>query len=78
MALQNRFGVTVDTTRMVTEFMEMVRVDSESGDEARFMAWLMPRLEEIGASAGLDAYGNLIATLPPKNSTEAKMIVNTK
>ncbi len=49
MAVQNRFGVEMDTDRMVAQFMEMVQVDSESGDEARFMAWLRPRLEELGA-----------------------------
>ena len=49
MALQDRFGVAMDTDRMVAQFMEMVRIDSESGNEARFMEWLLPRLDEIGA-----------------------------
>jgi len=67
-ALEDRFGVSMDTERMVAQFTEMVRVDSESGNEARFMAWLLPRLEEIGAQAQLDAYGNVIARLPAKGS----------
>jgi tripeptide aminopeptidase len=75
-ALQHRFGVPMDTGRMVAQFMEMVRVDSESGNEAGFMAWLSPRLEEIGARAQLDAYGNLIATLPAKNSSAAPILLS--
>jgi tripeptide aminopeptidase len=58
----------MDTGRMVAQFMDMVQVDSESGDEARFMDWLTPRLAEVGATAALDSYGNLIATLPALNS----------
>jgi tripeptide aminopeptidase len=75
-ALQERFGVAMDTERMVAQFMDMVRVDSESGDEARFMAWLLPRLEEVGARAALDAYGNLIATLPARQSTAAPVLLS--
>jgi tripeptide aminopeptidase len=61
---------------MIHQFMDMVRVDSESGDEARFMTWLLPRLEEIGASAQLDAYGNLIATLPAKHSSRTPILLS--
>lgn len=76
MALQDRFGVSMDTERMTTQFMEMVRIDSESGDEARFMAWLVPRLEEIGAGVQLDAYGNLIAKLPAKHSSAEPILLS--
>lgn len=76
MAIRERFGVAMDTDRMVAQFMDMVRVDSESGDEARFMAWLTPRLEELGASASLDSYGNLIATLPAKSSTADPILLS--
>lgn len=52
--------------RMVRQFMEMVRIDSESGDEARFMAYLLGAIAEVGGEAALDGYGNLIATFPAK------------
>jgi tripeptide aminopeptidase len=61
--------------RMVEQFMEMVRIDSESGDEARFMAYLLGELEALGASAALDAYGNLIASLPAQNCTATEPIL---
>jgi tripeptide aminopeptidase len=75
-ALRERFGVRMDTTRMVGQFMEMVQVDSESGDEAQFMTWLQPRLEALGAKAELDSYGNLIAKLPAKRSTAEPILLS--
>lgn len=47
--------------RMVNQFLEMVRIDSESGDEARMMEYLLKELRQMGAEADLDAYGNLLA-----------------
>ena len=76
MALRERFGVAMDTDRMVAQFMDAVRVDSESGDEARFMSWLLPRLEEVGATAQLDAYGNIVAKLPARNSQAAPVLLS--
>jgi len=50
--------------RMVEQFCEMVRIDSESGDEARFLGWLRDELVGMGGEAVFDAYGNLIARFP--------------
>jgi tripeptide aminopeptidase len=50
---------------MLRQFMEMVQIDSESGNEARFMAYLLAEIEKIGGRAALDDYGNLIATFDP-------------
>ena len=68
MALQAHYGATMDLDRMVAQFMAMVQIDSESGQEAAFMAWLLPVLRDLGAQADLDGYGNLIASLPGKGS----------
>jgi tripeptide aminopeptidase len=75
-AVADRFGVSMDTDRMVAQFMEMVRVDSESGDESRFMNWLLPRLEEVGAAASLDGYGNVIAKLPARDSQASPILLS--
>jgi tripeptide aminopeptidase len=61
--------------RMVRQFMEMVRIDSESGNEARFMAYLLGELQGIGGQAGLDPYGNLIALFPAKGCASAEPIL---
>lgn len=61
--------------RMVQQFMEMVRIDSESGNEARFMVYLLSAVEAIGGSAALDGYGNLIANFPAIGSAGAAPIL---
>lgn len=61
--------------RMVRQFMEMVRIDSESGNEARFMEHLLGAVTEVGGEAGLDGYGNLIARFPAKGCEGAEPIL---
>jgi tripeptide aminopeptidase len=52
--------------RMMRQFMEMVGIDSESGNEARFMEYLLKEIAALGGDGSLDSYGNLIATFPAK------------
>jgi len=51
---------------MIDQFMEMVQIDSESGNEAEFIQYLKKEFEALGAQAQIDNYGNLIARLPEK------------
>lgn len=55
------------TDRMVQQFMDMVRIPSESGNEAEMIAYLKAEFESLGAEARVDAYGNLVAKLPAKD-----------
>jgi tripeptide aminopeptidase len=52
--------------RMIAQFMEMVRIPSESGNEAEMIAYLKHEFEALGADARTDSYGNLVAKLPAK------------
>jgi len=61
--------------RMVNQFMEMVRIDSESGDEARMMAYLLEAVAEVGGEAELDGYGNLIARFSAKGCEGAEPVL---
>jgi tripeptide aminopeptidase len=61
--------------RMVRQFMDMVRIDSESGNEARFMATLLGEVTALGGQAGLDDYGNLIASFPARGCTASEAIL---
>lgn len=61
--------------RMIRQFMEMVRIDSESGNEARFIDYLLKEFKKLGATARKDAYGNLLAKLPAKKSKNKKPIL---
>ncbi|HQT94662.1 MAG: hypothetical protein B7Z68_05685 [Acidobacteria bacterium 21-70-11] len=61
--------------RMVRQFMEMVRIDSESGDEARFLEYLLGEVKALGGAAALDPYGNLIASFPAKGCKGAAPVL---
>ncbi|MRT92973.1 M20/M25/M40 family metallo-hydrolase [Ancylomarina sp. 16SWW S1-10-2] len=52
--------------RMIKQFMEMVQIDSESGNEANFISYLEKEYQKLGAKTELDSYGNMIAKLPAK------------
>lgn len=76
MALQTRFETSMDTERMVNQFMEMVQIDSESGEEAAFLDHMLGVLKGMGADASLDTYGNLIAHLPAKGSSADPILLS--
>ena len=61
--------------RMVKQFTEMVRIDSESGNEARFLEYLLRELATLGGNAALDEYGNLIASFPAQGCAGAEPIL---
>jgi len=52
--------------RMISQFLDMVQIPSESGEEAEFIDYLFKEFQKIGAQAKKDDYGNLIAKLPAK------------
>jgi tripeptide aminopeptidase len=52
--------------RMIAQFMEMVRIPSESGSEAEMIAYLKKEFEALGGEAETDDYGNLVARFPAK------------
>jgi tripeptide aminopeptidase len=61
--------------RLVNTFCEMVRIDSESGNEAPFIDHVKNLVErELGATCTLDSHGNLIARVPAQGSTDAEPI----
>ncbi len=52
--------------RMIQQFMEMVQIPSESGNEADMIQYLKKEFETLGARVEIDSYGNLIGKLPEK------------
>ncbi|MCX6555504.1 MAG: M20/M25/M40 family metallo-hydrolase [Candidatus Aminicenantes bacterium] len=61
--------------RMIKQFMEMVAIDSESGNEAQFIEYLLAEFKKLGADACKDAYGNLVAKFPAKSSVSKEAIL---
>mgnify|MGYP000557281409 FL=1 len=52
--------------RMIAQFMEMVRIPSESGNEAEMISYLKKEFEALGGEAETDDYGNLVARFPAR------------
>ncbi len=61
--------------RMVEHFMEMVKIDSESGNEENFINYLKKQFEDLGGESVKDSYGNLVAKFPAKNSGKTEPIL---
>ena len=54
----------INRDRLVKTFMDIVRIDSVSGEEDRIADDLTHRLKKLGLSVQADSYGNLIANAP--------------
>lgn len=50
----------VSKDRLVKTFLELVKIDSPSGQEAEVAKFLARKLEKLGGKAEFDSYGNLI------------------
>ena len=61
--------------RMVNHFMEMVQIDSESGNEAEFINYLKVEFEKLGGEVTIDSYGNLFAKYPEKGCSGKEAIL---
>jgi tripeptide aminopeptidase len=61
--------------RMIKQFMEMVQIDSESGNEARFLDYLLEEFKKLGGDAKKDAYGNLLARFPALKSAAMEPVL---
>jgi len=61
--------------RMIEQFLEMVHIDSESGNEARMMEYLLTACAELGGDAALDDYGNLIARFEARGTQCKKAVL---
>lgn len=61
--------------RMVDQFMEMVKIDSESGNEMRFISYLKEEFQSMGANTQKDSYGNLIAKFGAKGCESKEPIL---
>jgi len=60
---------------MINQFMEMVKIDSESGDEAAMMEYLLKAVKEVGGKGELDDYGNLICRFDAKGCEGGKPVL---
>ncbi len=61
--------------RMINHFMEMVQIDSESGNEAEFINYLKIEFEKLGGKVTIDSYGNLFAKFQEKGCSGKEAIL---
>jgi tripeptide aminopeptidase len=62
-------------SRMIEQFMEMVRIDSESGNEQHMIRFLKEEFDAMGGDTHIDAYGNLLARFPAMDSSKNEPIL---
>lgn len=63
-------------SRLVDRFLEMVQIDSESGDERALLEHLKQLLSrELDADCLFDDYGNLVARVPGKDAIASRPIL---
>ncbi|MDD3427668.1 MAG: peptidase T, partial [Caldisericia bacterium] len=61
---------------IIEYFLQMVKIDSESGEEQKFLKFLENLFqEELGAKTQYDNYGNLIININAKNSQQEEPIL---
>ncbi len=61
--------------RLVDTFFEMVKIDSESGEEEKFINYLKNIfINELKAECTIDDYGNLMVNIPAKNATRPEPV----
>ena len=61
---------------MVSTFCNMVKVDSESGEEARFIDYLKNLFaKELEANCAIDSYGNLIVRVSGKGTGKSEPVL---
>lgn len=63
-------------TRLVDVFCQMVKIDSESGNEKAFLEYLSELFrKDLGASCQFDGFGNLIARVPAKGCADKPAVL---
>ncbi|MCK5827340.1 M20/M25/M40 family metallo-hydrolase [Candidatus Bipolaricaulota bacterium] len=61
--------------RLIQSFCDMVQIDSESGNEGRFIDYIKELVErDFAAETFIDTYGNLVAHLPAVGASDAEPV----
>lgn len=61
--------------KLLQTFLEMVRIDSPSGEEEAMCAYLVQRVEQLGLKYQVDAGGNLIVEVPGHQCEHDRILV---
>ena len=61
--------------RLIDQFLEMVRIPSESGNEKEMIEYLAREFQKLNAQTTIDNYGNLIARISAKGCKDKEPIL---
>lgn len=61
--------------RLIDQFLEMIKIPSESGNEKDMIEYLEKEFQKLGAKTIIDNYGNLVAKIIAKNCTGKEPIL---
>lgn len=65
-----------DEASLLSLFSQMVQLDSESGEEKRFITFVADLVADgLGGSASLDKFGNLVCRVPARGSASNKSVL---
>ncbi len=65
----------LDADKILTTFLEMVRIDSPSGQEEQMCAYLQERITTLGLEPRVDKGGNLIVDIPAQHCQHDSRLV---
>ena len=68
--------IKVDQKRLINTFLKMVKIDSESGEEATFAKYVNNLAKKLEYTSKIDAYGNVIISVNGKTNEEP-ILLNT-
>lgn len=63
------------SAKMIEQFLEMVKIDSESGNEKEMINYLEKEFQLLGAETYIDDYGNLLCRLEALNASNETPIL---
>lgn len=72
-----RTQTRVNGEKLLQTFLDLVRIDSPSGDEGRVREYLEKRLQDLGLRYDTDSAGNLILAVPENKSDSGLTLVFT-
>lgn len=66
---------TVNKERLLSTFIELVKIDSPSGHEEKVCAYLKERFETLNLETKVDPHGNLIVNIPAAHCSHDDILV---
>ena len=64
----------INEQRLVNTFLDLVRIDSESGNESLVRDYITRELKSLNITPSVDSYGNLVVEVPCKGASKTVLL----